>query len=120
MLVCDKTSDYDKLKEALNLIEKALEIKKGEKIFQQRKEYLRMLNLQNTQEIYEEHLLKTKEKLQTKLEEDSKEIRSMLLKVKDKFFINSVLGNKKKEEDNSTTVHIDNESHDFELISMFL
>lgn len=100
-------------------IEKALEIKKFEKIFQQKTEYLKILNIQNAQEIYEEHLLRTKEKLQKKIEERSKEIRSMLLKVKDKYFVESILGkDKKKESKNSATVYINDENHDFELIKM--
>lgn len=118
-MLYDKGSEYHQLKEALNSIEKAIEIKKNEKIFQQKKEYLKILNIQNAHEIYEEHLLKVKEKLEKKTEERLKEIRSMLLKVKDKYFVESILGkDKKKELKNSATVYINNENHDFELIKM--
>ncbi len=109
------------LQEAKKLMEEAFEIKKEEKIFQQKNQYLRLLNLQNAQEIYEEHLLIVKEKLQKKLEDDSKEIRKILIKVKDRYFVESILGKAKKPHSNitnSTMVDIQTEQQDFELIGM--
>jgi len=109
------------LQEALSLIEKALEIKKTEKMFNQKKEYLKMLNVLNAQDIYEEHLFKVKNKMQKKMEEESKEIRAILLKVKDRYFVESILGKEKKTQNNqlnSTMVEIKNEDKDFELIRM--
>lgn len=119
-MLYNKANKYEDLELSLKFIEKALEIKKTEKMFQQKKEYLKMLNLLNAQEIYEEHLKMVKEKLQKKMEDESKEVRTILLKVKDRYFVESILGKEKKHNHNinSTTVEIKNEDKDFELIKM--
>lgn len=116
----NKCLAYSQLQEAQKQIEKALEIKKTERIFQQKKEYVKLLNVQNAQEIYEEHLIRVKEKLKKKLEDESKEIRSILIKVKDRYFVESILGKKNKSNinNNSTMVNIKNEDQDFQLIKM--
>ena len=119
-MLYNKANKYEDLVLSLKFIEKALEIKKTEKIFQQKNEYLKMLNLLNAHEIYEEHLNMVKEKLKKKMEEESKEVRTILLKVKDRYFVESILGKEKKHAHNanSTTVEIKNEDKDFELIKM--
>ena len=79
------------------------------------------MNLQNAHEIYEEHLLRVKEKLQQKLEDDSQDIRKILIKVKDRYFVESILGKEKKTHShttNSTMVDIQTEQQDFELVRM--
>ena len=119
-MLYNKSSSFLALQEAKKFIEKALEIKKTEKIFLQKKEYLKIINLHNAQEIYEEHLIRVNETINKKIEDDCKDIKNMLIKVKDRYFVDSILGKDKKSNinENSTMVDIKTEEQDFALIRM--
>lgn len=75
-LLYNKSNGINNYKTALECIEKAIEIKKTEKLFQQKESMLKFLNIHNADEIFEEHRNLVLKKIRDYEQEKIGEIKS--------------------------------------------
>lgn len=75
-MLYNKSNGINHYKLALECIEKAIEIKKTEKLFQQKVSMLKFLNIHNADEIFEEHRNMVLKKIRDYEQEKIGEIKS--------------------------------------------